>query len=85
MKTLLKIATVATVFMLAGCATTPTTVNLVYAFDVGKAKALLVKGPNTIKGSALMRQRNGGVVTCAGYKAYLVPYTEYAAERMRHL
>lgn len=54
-------------------------------FNVGLAESMLVKGNNTIKGNALIRQRNGGVVTCVGNTVSLTPATGYAAERMAHL
>lgn len=72
-------------FLLAGCAVPPKPpISLQNTFDVEQAKALLLKGTNTVKGSALIRQRNGGVVTCAGYTVWLTPYTAYAAERIKH-
>lgn len=40
-------------------------------------------GNNTIKGTAFLRQKGGGIVTCAGYKTQLIPYTDYANEIMR--
>lgn len=39
-------------------------------------------GKNTIKGSALIRQSGGGVVTCAGNQITLTPMTNYAKERL---
>jgi len=44
---------------------------------------MLEQGENTIKGSALIRQRGGGVVTCAGCEVVLIPATDYARERIR--
>lgn len=67
--------------LLASCVTT-TKVDLQSTFDEVQAKSMLEKGNNEIKGSALFRQRNGGVVTCAGRRVNLVPATEYATERM---
>lgn len=71
--------------ILSGCITQPTvpTVKIKSAFDPGEAFLALEKGTNTIKGSALLRQRSGGVVTCAGTAVGLVPATPYAAERLR--
>ena len=80
------VAVVATALaVLAGCATPPKVITLQSEFDADEARALLAKGNNTIKGSALMRQQNGGVVTCAGNQVWLTPNTVYAAERMYHL
>jgi hypothetical protein len=58
---------------------------MISTFDVDQARAMLKPGSNTIRGSALIRQRGGGVVSCAGREVYLVPATEYAKERMSHI
>lgn len=57
-------------------------INIGSMFDRYKAMKLLEDGSNTIKGSALIRQRGGGVVTCAGNSVFLIPETPYARERM---
>lgn len=54
-------------------------------FDAKQAKKLIQKGPNTIQGSALMRQKQGSVVHCGGNEIELVPVTEYASERIKHI
>ena len=69
-------------FVLAGCVTTRR-VTLSSHFDPLLAKSMLEKGKNSIKGSALIRQRGGGIVTCAGREVLLIPATDYAKERMR--
>ncbi len=71
--------------MLAGCAAPRKVVHLQSRFDDAEARARLSRGPNKIVGSALIRQRGGGVVTCAGNNVALVPATDYASERMKHL
>src|SRR5690606_36651641 len=84
---------------LAGCAQLPlgpfgptepaAPVGTVYridtAYDKTLAARLLSNGPNTVTGSASVRQRNGTVVTCAGQTVYLVPATDYARIRVRAL
>jgi hypothetical protein len=60
-------------------------VFLFSTFNADEARAMLQPGDNTIKGSALIRQLGGQVVTCAGTKVALTPATEYAAERMTYL
>lgn len=70
--------------LLSGCATTKI-ITLTSHFDSSLAKKMLEQGKNTIKGSALIRQRGGTVVTCAGCEVSLVPATGYARERMRAL
>jgi hypothetical protein len=54
-------------------------------FNEEQAQSLMKEGSNTIKGSALMRQMGGGVVTCAGQKITLIPATDYAIERIRYI
>ena len=66
---------------LGSCAAT--SFRTVTPFDSESAKKLLEDGPNTIKGSAVVRQGRGEVVSCAGRPVYLVPATAYADERMR--
>lgn len=74
--------------VLAGCALPAARVQQYYitpAFDGAGAERLLLPGTNQIKGSALMRQQGGGVVTCAGRPVFLIPSTEYAKDRLRLL
>lgn len=66
------------------CAPTVMQVSLAPA-DVESASAMLEPGTATIKGSALIRQRGGGVVTCAGNDAFLVPGTESASRELRRI
>jgi hypothetical protein len=72
--------------LLAGCSTqtrNPTQVwAMAAAFDKTQAERLMQDGSNQIRGNGFMRQRGGGVVTCAGQLAMLIPATEYAKERM---
>ena len=65
----------------AGCAS-PSKVFINSKFDTGEANNLLAAGKNTVKGSALIRQMAGGVVTCAGLPVTLIPATAYADERL---
>lgn len=68
--------------VLTGCVTTKK-VTLASHFDPLLAKRMIEKGENSVRGSALIRQRGGGVVTCAGREVLLIPATDYARERMR--
>lgn len=83
---------------LAGCALPPlgpfgpsepapggTVYRIDTPYDKTLAARLLANGPNTVTGSASVRQRNGTVVTCAGQPAFLVPATDYARIRVRAL
>ena len=84
MKYAVKLVVIVAIIGLAGCVTPKppiTPITLQSFFNVEQAKALLVKGNNTIKGSALIRKRNGSVVTCAGNVIELTPHTEYLEER----
>lgn len=67
---------------LAGCVTPPQKYTMKSKFDVVEADKLLKDGKNSVHGSSLIRQRGGGVVTCAGNEVILTPATEYATERM---
>ena len=74
--------------LLSSCAvprSAPQQYYITPVFDVTTARAMLQPGTNQIKGSALMRQQGGGVVTCAGRPVYLIPATEYAKDRLRLL
>lgn len=71
----------AAAFALSACATTRP-VELRTSFDAAQAQSMLQRGTNIIRGSALIRQAGGGVVTCAGMEVNLVPATDYASERM---
>lgn len=65
-----------------GCFLIPTPkVAMVKTFDEKDALIRLRDGDNTIKGTALVRQRNGHTITCAAEQVNLFPATEYATER----
>lgn len=51
-------------------------------FDQDQARRMMMPGNNTITGSALFKQRGGGIVTCAGREIRLIPATDYAIERV---
>lgn len=56
--------------------------NIKSPFDEKEAEKLMKPGKNTIIGNSFLRMRNGGIITCAGYKVTLIPVTAYAEERM---
>lgn len=68
------------VIFASGCTTA--TYKISSTFNETEASRMLETGTNTIRGSALIRQRGGGVVTCAGKEVQLVPATSYAVERI---
>lgn len=70
---------------LTGCMTVKT-VELQSEFDSQAAMAQIeATGNNTIKGSALVKQRGGGIVTCAGRDVKLIPVNDYSEEINGHL
>lgn len=84
MKNLLLILVI--VGTLAGCAAPQRpTVAINSPFDIAQAQMLVKDGTNTIRGNGFLRQRGGGVVTCAGSEVVLVPATYYARERIAYL
>jgi hypothetical protein len=72
---------------LTSCQTTQPTikVNLTSVFDKALTEKMLLPGKNTIKGSALINQKGGGVVTCAGKWVGVRPATAYAQERILNI
>lgn len=71
--------------LIAACAVpryNDTTVRLLKPFDQDQALMLLRDGANTIAGTALLLHQYGGVTTCAGQQAVLIPATAHADERM---
>lgn len=71
--------------LLAGCAAPPPQklppIQIADPFDAQQAQRMLTAGPGSVRGSALLRQSGGGVVTCAGNEVFLVPATAYASRR----
>lgn len=68
-------------FLLSGCAMLQPPAKISSPYDSATAKEKLKPGTNTVTGSAMVRQRGGGVVTCAGNKVKLFPSTPYTDER----
>ncbi len=73
------------IFMVTGCVAAPEPIKIHSVFNEEEIKWVKNEGNNEIKGSALLRQRGGGVVTCAGNKVGAIPSSTYATERMRAL
>ncbi|MDZ5459459.1 hypothetical protein [Azohydromonas lata] len=72
-------ALVLAVSALAGCSANRV-VRFVTPFDAEAARKQLEEGSNNVKGSALIRQAGGGVVTCAGKPVFMMPVTAAAKE-----
>lgn len=86
----MKNAVLALCIAAAGCVPyqaqpTSRVVSVGVPFDEAHARLLVADGVNTVKGNAFMRQRGGGVVTCAGQTVRLIPATAYARARFREL
>lgn len=71
----------ATAVLMASCAT-PTPVVITNPFSADDLAWSRGAGPNSIKGSALLRTVGGDVKTCAGLTVTLVPKSPYTTERM---
>jgi hypothetical protein len=72
------------VFIIGCVPPTVLTLNVAPA-DASAAAAMLEAGTGTIHGSGLLRQKGGGVVTCAGNDVFLVPATSSASSEFRRL
>ena len=77
-----KLSLVFTVLALSSCAVAP--VTLTETFDEAEAEKQIKDGKNTIEGSAVWREKNGGIQKCSGYQVFLYPATKYAAERLKY-
>lgn len=65
----------------AGCVPVKKT-EIKETFNPDEARYVLEEGDNTVKGSALIRRRDGIAVTCAGAQVDLFPVNDYSAARM---
>lgn len=69
---------------LSGCVSMhnpgPTPVSMRTAFSAQEHAAWNGSGDSSIEGQAFLRQRGGGVVTCAGQRVLLFPDTPYFQE-----
>jgi hypothetical protein len=54
-------------------------------FDYAEHKPYTQPGSNIIKGQGFLRQRGGGIVTCAGSHVYVMPATSFFSEITNHL
>ena len=70
------------IIALGGCAS-QRTLTITGTFDPDEVSFSKQKGDNTIHGQAFMRQRGGGVVTCAGSELFLTPSGSYSRERIK--
>jgi hypothetical protein len=78
-----RIATFGFLLTLMACATPAplqTPVQMQNKFDYALHKPYTQQGTNTIRGQGFLRQKGGGVVTCAGQEVLLSPATPYFRE-----
>ena len=72
--------------LVAGCATVPATeVPISAPFNKSGVAWFNGTGAGTLAGSAFLLTKGGAVKTCAGYDVQLLPYSDYAAARMRFI
>jgi len=77
---------IAAAVSVTGCTTVPATeVPISAPFNKSDVVWFDGTGAGTLKGSAFLRTNGGAVKTCAGYDVQLLPYSPYAAERMRFI
>lgn len=75
------------VFMISGCATMfpmpkIEKVSMTSTFKPEQAAYVLEKGANTVTGQSFLKTVAGGIKTCAGNEAELIPVSDYSTEIM---
>jgi hypothetical protein len=72
---------------LVGCGLVPQSppVTLQTRFVGSEHDAYLASGSSSVEGQGFLRQKGGGVVTCAGSKVALIPATSFFREVIGHL
>lgn len=78
------LAIVAVVVMLAAGCETPEPIATKTIFDPVAVAFIHERGPNAVNGQAFLRQKGGGVVTCAGRTVSLIPSGAHSRERIRN-
>ena len=74
------------VVLLSGCQSTPTYVYQTSGtYNPDEVSWSKLDGDSSVSGSAFIRQRNGGIVSCAGFEVELFPQSSYADERLSYL
>ena len=77
---------IASALLMTGCATVPPTdVPISSKFSKSDVAWFNSAGTGKLEGSAFLRTRGGEIRTCAGYEVQLLPYSSYAAERMKFI
>lgn len=78
-----KLLSIVSAVALTACVGTEVTTTV--PFDPNEVAFINQSGSNTINGEAFLRQRGGGVVTCAGSEVELLPAGGYARQRMSQI
>jgi len=77
---------IAGALLMTACATVPPTdVPISATFSKSDVAWFDGTGTSKLEGSAFLRTKGGAVKTCAGYEVQLLPYSSYAAERMKFI
>ena len=79
----ISIGLAAIMFALAGCV--GQVIETTVPFDPNEVSYITKRGTATIEGQAFLRQRGGGIVTCAGFEVILIPAGQFATERMTQI
>lgn len=78
---LVRVAFVVAMVSLSGCQRPERQITT--SFDSVTASRYNIRGTGAIRGSALLRQQGGGVVTCAGNDVILMPDIPFVREALR--
>lgn len=68
--------------MFSGCAIGPPIQPIDYAINANEMVGYDAPGTGSVKGEGFLKQRGGGVVTCAGNDVILTPATTYWMSRL---
>lgn len=68
--------------LLAACAPMREIISINSVYDQREVKWALVDGTGSVEGSGFLSRNDGILVKCAGKPVGLIPYAEYASERI---
>lgn len=74
------------VILLSACQATPRYVyQTTSVYNPEETSWSRLDGNSSVSGSSFIRQNGGGIVSCAGYPALLIPKSTYSDERISYL
>ena len=74
------------VVLLSGCQSTPVYVYQTSStYNPNEVLWSKLDGDSSVSGSAFIRQKGGGIVSCAGFEVGLFPQSSYADERLSYI